>query len=91
MRIFFYGLVRVVLFVALWALFYYVMDLWMIFAVIAAAILAFAVSYLFLDRLRTGATEDLSAAWEGRPGRRGRTETADADAEDAYTEGRFRE
>ena len=91
MRIFFYGLVRVVLFVALWALFYYVMGLWMIFAVIAAAILAFAVSYLFLDRLRTGATEDLSAAWEGRPGRRGRTETADADAEDAYTEGRFRE
>lgn len=91
MRIFFYGLVRVVVFVALWALFYYVMNLWMIFAVIAAAILAFAVGYLFLGRLRRGATQDLSAAWEGRPGRRGRTEAADAEAEDAYTQGRFRE
>lgn len=48
MRIFFYGLVRVVVFVALWALFYYVMDLGMIFGVIAATILTFAVSYLFL-------------------------------------------
>ena len=55
MRIFFYGLVRVVVFVALWALFYYVMDLGMIFGVIAATILTFAVSYLFLGRLRAGA------------------------------------
>ena len=37
------------------------------------------------------ARADLSAAWEGRPGRQGRTEQADADAEDAFTAGRFKE
>ena len=67
------------------------LGLGMVMATLAAAILTFAVSYLFLGRLRRGATQDLSAAWEGRPGRRGRTEAADAEAEDAYTQGRFRE
>jgi hypothetical protein len=89
-RIFFYGLVRVALFLVLWWVGLQ-LGLGMVMATLAAAILTFAVSYLFLGRLRRGATQDLSSAWEGRPGRRGRTETADADAEDAYTEGRFRE
>ena len=90
MRIFFYGLVRVALFFVLWWVGLQ-LGLGMVMATLAAAILTFAVSYLFLGRLRRGATQDLSAAWEGRPGRRGRTEAADAEAEDAYTEGRFRE
>lgn len=90
MRIFFYGLVRVVLFFVLWWVGLQ-LGLGMVMATLAAAILTFAVSYLFLGRLRRGATQDLSAAWEGRPGRRGRTEAADAEAEDAYTQGRFRE
>ena len=90
MRILYYGLLRVALFFVLWWVGLQ-LGLGMVMATLAAAILTFAVSYLFLGRLRTGATEDLSAAWEGRPGRRGRTETADADAEDAYTQGRFRE
>ena len=90
MRILYYGLLRVALFFVLW----WVgpqLGLGMVMATLAAAILTFAVSYLFLGRLRRGATQDLSAAWEGRPGRRGRTEAADAEAEDAYTQGRFRE
>ena len=90
MRIFFYGLVRVALFFVLWWVGLQ-LGLGMVMATLAAAILTFAVSYLFLGRLRRGATQDLSAAWEGRPGRRGRTEAADAEAEDAYTQGRFRE
>ncbi|MDY6055219.1 DUF4229 domain-containing protein [Micrococcus sp.] len=89
MRLFLYGLVRVVLFIALWALCYAVLGLPMLFAVAVAAILTFAVSYLFLTGLRLGASQDLQNAWEGRPGRRGRIEQSDADAEDAYTAGRF--
>jgi len=89
-RILYYGLLRVALFFVLWWVGLQ-LGLGMVMATLAAAILTFAVSYLFLGRLRRGATQDLSAAWEGRPGRRGRTEAADAEAEDAYTQGRFRE
>lgn len=91
MRIFYYGLLRVVFFFAIWAAVYYLTNFGMIVALVVATILTFAVSYLFLTRLRLGAARDLQDAWEGRRGRRGRTEAADADAEDAYTEGRFRE
>ena len=90
MRILYYGLLRVALFFVLWWVGLQ-LGLGMVMATLAAAILTCAVSYLFLGRLRRGATQDLSAAWEGRPGRRGRTEAADAEAEDAYTQGRFRE
>ncbi|MCG7423470.1 MULTISPECIES: DUF4229 domain-containing protein [Micrococcus] len=89
MRLFLYGLVRVVLFFVIWALCYYVFGLGMLFSTLAAVILTFAVSYLFLTRLRLDASTDLQNAWEGRPSRRGRTEAADAAAEDAYTDGRF--
>ena len=77
MRILYYGLLRVALFFVLWWVGLQ-LGLGMVMATLAAAILTFAVSYLFLGRLRRGATQDLSAAWEGRPGRRGRTEAADA-------------
>ena len=89
MRLFLYGLVRVVLFFAVWGVSMW-LGLGMVMSTVVAALLTFALSYLFLTRLRVGATQDLSAAWEGRPGRRGRTEQEDADVEDAYTEGRFR-
>ncbi|MBB4735807.1 DUF4229 domain-containing protein [Micrococcus cohnii] len=90
MRILLYGLVRLAIFAAVWGL-----CLWLgtgfLVAVIVATVLTFAISYLFLDRLRRSATSQLNEAWAGRPGRRGRTEQADADAEDAYTQGRYRE
>ncbi|WP_298984957.1 DUF4229 domain-containing protein [Micrococcus antarcticus] len=89
MRLFLYGLVRVLLFFAVWGVSLW-LGLGLVMSTIVAAVLTFAISYLFLTRLRLGATQDLAAAWEGRPGRRGRTEQTDADAEDAYTEGRFR-
>ena len=90
MRLFLYGLVRVLLFFAVWGVSLW-LGLGLVMSTIVAAVLTFAISYLFLTRLRLGATQDLAAAWEGRPGRRGRIEQTDADAEDAYTEGRFRE
>ncbi|MCK6096151.1 DUF4229 domain-containing protein [Micrococcus sp. 2A] len=89
MRLFLYGLVRVLLFFAVWGVSLW-LGLGLVMSTIVAAVLTFAISYLFLTRLRLGATQDLAAAWEGRPGRRGRIEQTDADAEDAYTEGRFR-
>lgn len=90
MRLFLYGLVRVLLFVVIWGV---CMQLGagLIVSTLVAAVLTFAVSYLFLRNMRLGAAEDLSAAWEGRPGRRGRTEQADADAEESFTAGRFKE
>jgi len=88
-RLFLYGLVRVLLFFAVWGVSLW-LGLGLVMSTIVAAVLTFAISYLFLTRLRLGATQDLAAAWEGRPGRRGRIEQTDADAEDAYTEGRFR-
>ncbi|MEO4039154.1 DUF4229 domain-containing protein [Micrococcaceae bacterium Sec6.3] len=89
MRLFLYGLVRVLLFFAVWGVSLW-LGLGLVMSTIVAAVLTFAISYLFLTRLRLGATQDLAAAWEGRPGRPGRIEQTDADAEDAYTEGRFR-
>ncbi|MGW5852970.1 DUF4229 domain-containing protein [Micrococcus sp. NPDC055215] len=89
MRLFLYGLVRVLLFFAVWGVSLW-LGLGLVMSTIVAAVLTFAISYLFLTRLRLGATQDLAAAWEGRPGRRGRIEQTDANAEDAYTEGRFR-
>lgn len=63
-----------------------------VFSTIAAAVIALAAGYLFFNELRTGATRDVADKWEGR-GRnrveRGRTEQADMDVEDAYTEGRY--
>ena len=90
MRLFLYGLVRVLLFVVIWGVCMQ-LGVGLILSTLVAAVLTFAVSYLFLGSLRLGATQDLSAAWEGRPGRQGRTEQADADAEDAFTAGRFKE
>ncbi|MGJ5591241.1 DUF4229 domain-containing protein [Micrococcus lylae] len=90
MRFLLYGLIRIVVFVGVWYL-CMAMDLGMVLSVLVALILSFAVGYLGLRRLRDGATEDMAAWRRGvSRNRRGRTEQADAEAEDAYTEGRFR-
>lgn len=89
MRFLLYGLIRIVVFVGVWSL-CMALDFGMLFAVLVALILSFAVGYLGLRRLRDGAAADMAAWREGRSRqRRGKTEQADADAEDSYTAGRF--
>ncbi len=89
MRFLLYGLIRIVVFVGVWYL-CMALNFGMALSLVVALILSFAVGYLGLRRLRDGAAADM-AAWRrgSAESRRGRTEQADADAEDAYTEGRF--
>jgi hypothetical protein len=88
-RFLLYGLIRIVVFVGVWYL-CMALDFGMVFSLVVALILSFAVGYLGLRRLRDGAAADMAAWRQGvAKGRRGRTEQADAEAEDAYTEGRF--
>ena len=90
MRFLLYGLIRIVVFVGVWYL-CMALNFGMALSLVVALILSFAVGYLGLRRLRDGAAADMAAWRQGvSKDRRGRTEQADADAEDAYTEGRFR-
>lgn len=89
MRFLLYGLIRIVVFVGVWYL-CMALDFGMMLSLLVALILSFAVGYLGLRRLRDGAAADMAAWRQGTVRqRRGRTEQADAQAEDAYTEGRF--
>ena len=91
MRFLLYGLARIAVFVGVWYL-CMALDFGMVLSLVVALILSFAVGYLFLRRLRDAAAADLAGWRQGKAKvRRGRTEQADADAEDAWTEGRFRE
>jgi Protein of unknown function (DUF4229) len=86
-----YALIRLAIFFVVWGA-CMLLNLGWVFSTIAAAIIALAAGYLFFNDLRTGATQDVADKWEGRGrGRadRGKTEQADMDAEDAYTEGRY--
>lgn len=58
-----------------------------IFAVVVGLVTGFALTYLFTPKLRKDASEDLMRALDSR--KRNKTAVDDADAEDAYTEGRF--
>lgn len=59
----------------------------LIFALLVGLVTGFALTYLFTPKLRKDASEDLMRALDSR--KRNKTAVDDADAEDAYTEGRF--
>lgn len=90
MRVFLYGLVRVLTFFVIAGI-CLLLETGFVVAVIVATVLTLAISYLFLGRLRRSATQEWNDSWFGHGAntRRGAVEQADADAEDAYTEGRF--
>ncbi len=77
-----YTLIRLALFVPLFALFVYLQLGWLL-AVVCAGMMAFAISYLFFKKQRDAATANLHQRFSGQakplrsPG-----EIADADAED---------
>jgi hypothetical protein len=86
-----YALIRLAIFFVVWGA-CMLLNLGWVFSTIVAAIIALAAGYLFFNDLRTGASQDVANAWTGRSrGRadRGKTEQADMDVEDAYTEGRY--
>lgn len=93
MRVFTYALIRLAIFFVVWGA-CMLLGLGWIFSTVVAAIIALAAGYLFFNDLRTGAGQDVANAWEGRGGAakerdRFASERADAEAEDAYTEGRY--
>ncbi len=57
------------------------------YALAVGLIVGFALTYLFTPKLRQQASEDLMRALDSR--KRNKTAMDDADAEDAYTQGRF--
>jgi hypothetical protein len=77
-----YSLIRLALFVPLFVLFV-LLELGWLLAVIFAGLIAFAISYLFFQKQRDAATQEMRERFSGRakpirtPG-----EVADAEAED---------
>ena len=59
----------------------------LIFAVLVGLVTGFALTYIFTPKLRKDASEDLVRSLDSR--KRNKVAVDDADAEDAYTEGRF--
>ena len=57
------------------------------YALVVGLVVGFALTYLFTPKLRQQASEDLMRALDSR--KRNKTAMNDADAEDAYTQGRF--
>lgn len=57
------------------------------YGLIVGLVTGFALTYLFTPKLRQQASEDLVRALDSR--KRNKTAMDDADAEDAYTKGRF--
>jgi Protein of unknown function (DUF4229) len=77
-----YTLIRLALFVPLFALFVYLQLGWLL-AVLCAGMMAFAISYLFFQKQRDAATATLHNRFSGKAKPlRSAGEVADADAED---------
>ncbi|HJF13578.1 MAG TPA: DUF4229 domain-containing protein [Enteractinococcus helveticum] len=57
------------------------------YALAVGLVVGFALTYLFTPKLRQDASQDLMRALDSR--KRNKTAVDDADAEDAYTQGRF--
>jgi hypothetical protein len=77
-----YSLIRLALFVPLFALFVYLQLGWLL-AVLCAGMMAFAISYLFFQKQRDAATATLHSRFSGKAKPlRSAGEVADADAED---------
>ncbi|MEO5779026.1 MULTISPECIES: DUF4229 domain-containing protein [Arthrobacter] len=77
-----YTLIRLALFVPLFAVFVYLQLGWLL-AVVCAGTMAFAISYLFFKKQRDAATANLHERFSGKAKPlRSAGEVADADAED---------
>jgi hypothetical protein len=88
-RVFKYAVIRLAVFFVVWGA-CMLLGLGWVFSTIAAAVIALAAGYLFFNDLRRGAGVDVASAWEGRgKTERFKSEQADMDVEDAYTEGRY--
>ncbi|MEE2567868.1 DUF4229 domain-containing protein [Pseudarthrobacter sp. J64] len=84
-----YSLIRVALFLPLFVLFM-VLELGAMLSVICAALIAFAISYLFFQKQRDAAAAALQHRFSGnaKPLRTA-VEVEDAEAEDALQDGRI--
>jgi hypothetical protein len=81
-----YSLIRLVLFLPLFALFVYLQLGWLL-AVLCAGMMSFAISYLFFQKQRDAATATLHHRFSGRAKPvRSSGEAADAEAEDRLVE-----
>ncbi|GER22474.1 hypothetical protein NCCP1664_09710 [Zafaria cholistanensis] len=80
MRILTYTILRLVLFFGAFAALYYGLgwNVWLCAAI--ALVLAFALTYLFFNRLRVTATRDLAGKLSGGAAKKQRTTLADRDA-----------
>ena len=77
-----YSLIRLALFVPLFALFVY-LELGWLLAVLCAGMMAFAISFLFFQKQRNAAAASLQQRFSGKAKpRRSAGEVDDADAED---------
>jgi Protein of unknown function (DUF4229) len=77
-----YSLIRLALFVPLFALFVFLQLGWLL-AVVCAGLISFALSYLFFQKQRDAATASLHARFSGRAKPlRSAGEVDDAEAED---------
>ncbi|KRE47668.1 hypothetical protein ASG92_10625 [Arthrobacter sp. Soil736] len=77
-----YSLIRLALFVPLFALFVFLQLGWLL-AVVCAGLISFAISYLFFQKQRDAATAALHARFSGRAKPlRSAGEVDDAEAED---------
>ena len=77
-----YSLIRLALFVPLFALFVFLQLGWLL-AVVCAGLISFALSYLFFQKQRNAATASLHARFSGRAKPlRSAGEVDDAEAED---------
>ncbi|WP_102157330.1 DUF4229 domain-containing protein [Zhihengliuella halotolerans] len=86
-----FTLLRLALFAAVFWLLYWGMrwNLWVAAGI--GLVVAFAVSYLFFNRLRLAASADLAARFSGAGGRKNKVAADDAAAEDAAAEAAERE
>lgn len=84
-----YSLIRVALFLPLFALFM-VLELGLLLSVTCAALIAFALSYLFFQKQRNEAAAALQRRFSGRAKPlRTANEVEDAEAEDALQDARL--
>lgn len=77
-----YFLLRAVLFIVPFALFM-VLQIGVIFSAVFAAVVAFAVNFLFFSRQRDAAAGEVREVFSGRKNVRTKKEVADAEVEDA--------
>lgn len=81
-----YTLLRLGIFFVSFAVLYFLLQWNMIMALIVAMIIAFAVSYLFFNKLRLAANQQVVGRLSGKGPRNERVVDHDAEAEDAFQE-----